>query len=139
MTEIDEKILVREIGKLAGCFGGPGAKLAARFLPVEEREVAIEINANVATVRASTSELLQTIGRLIDDSASQNMAATLSAVVGSGHMNLNPTIVHVEFTALSQASSKVVIRCIAKEGLVKQDSAAKALERIKNLLLSEYA
>ena len=43
MSKLEEEILVREIGKLGGFFGGFGARLAAKRLPVEEYETTIDI------------------------------------------------------------------------------------------------
>jgi len=54
-------------------------------------------------------------------------------------MNLNPTIVQMQFAEASPISTNVIIRALAKEGIVKQHSAEKAVEIVKNLLLGENA
>jgi hypothetical protein len=139
MTQSEEKVLTREIGKLAGFFGGFGARFMAKRLPVEECEASIIVAANVDDVRASVYEALNSAGRLTDAFASQATGDRLSAIVGSGYMNLNPTIVHVGLTESSQASTRISVRAIAKEGVVKQHSAAKAVERIRTLLANRHA
>ena len=139
MTNLENEILVREIGKLAGFFGGFGARAAARRLPVEQYEIKIEVPLAAGEVRIRTSQVLRSLGVLVDDFALETEPDTLSAVVGSGHMNLNPTIVHVQFVGASDNSSQLAIKGIAKEGIVKQDSARKAVERIIALLSDKDA
>ena len=131
MTETEEKVLVREIGKLAGFLGGFGARLAARRLPVEESETSVEVAANRDDVRASVSSILQGMGRLTNEFASETTSDSISAIVGSGHMNLNPTIVHVRLAESSNSSTRLLVRALAKEGMVKQHSAERAIRNIR--------
>lgn len=138
MTKTENSVLVREIGKLAGFFGGFGARLAARRLPVEESVASLTIPANKARVQAGVSEILSSVGRLTDEFASETPEDCLSAIVGSGQMNLNPTIVHVHVVESSGDTTLLSMRALAKEGLVKQQSAQRALERIKILLIDRY-
>jgi hypothetical protein len=135
MSKLEEEILVREIGKLGGFFGGFSARLAAKRLPVEEYETTIDVETNVREARARIAQVLQSVGKLIDDFATESANGSILAVVGSGHMNLNPTIIHVRCIRISQDSSQLSIKGVAKEGMIKQNSAAKAVERIKALLL----
>jgi hypothetical protein len=60
---------------------------------------------------------------------------TLAAVIGSGFMNMNPAVVTVEVVPTSDDLSKVSIRGVAKEGLIKQRAGEKAARRIGDLLL----
>jgi len=62
----------------------------------------------------------------------------LSVVSGSGCLNLNPTIVSLAILPLD-SGVRVSVRAIAKEGLLKQDSARKAVEKVKELLQRRYA
>jgi hypothetical protein len=124
---------------LAGFFGGFGARIAAKRLPTEEVEINVSVNAGVNDVRASVSQVLCGMGRLSDDFDSENKRGSISAIVGSGHLNLNPTIVHVMFVESTQALTHVSIRAVAKEGLVKQHSAKKAAENIRNLLSNGHS
>lgn len=134
MNKIEDEVLVRELGKLVGFFAGFGARAAARTLPTEEYETTFDLKANADVAMALATRTLQSIGKLTDDFSSSNQAGTISAIVGSGQMNLNPTVVHVSLNELSKDSCRVSIRGLAKEGLIKQQSAIKAVERIQQLL-----
>jgi len=139
MTQTEETVLVRELGKLAGFLGGFGARLAARRLPVEESVTSMALAATKADVQASLCEILGSIGTLTDEFASETLPNCMSAIVGSGQMNMNPTIVHVQVIESSEVATLLFIRALAKEGLVKQQSAQRAIERIKTLLSNRYA
>jgi hypothetical protein len=138
ITQTEETVLVREIGKLVGFFAGFGARFAARRLPVEERVTSMVLAGDTADVRANVREILESIGTLTNEFDSANPRDRISAIVGSGHMNLNPTIVHVQIDS-SEGATVLTIRALAKEGLVKQESAQRAIERIETLLTNRYA
>ena len=139
MTKTEDQVLVREIGKLAGFLGGFGTRIAARRLPVEEAEDLLVVDAPLTSVSGNVLLILQSIGRMTDEFASEKTTDTISAIVGSGHMNLNPTIVHVRFIESSDQSTTISLRALAKEGLVKQQSAKRATERILALISTRYA
>lgn len=137
VSKIEEDILVKEIGKLGGFFGGFGARIAARRLSTEEHEMPIQIHVDAVEARAITSRVLKNLRARADSMLdSSEMTGGISAIVGSGHMNLNPTIVRIQFCEASASTTIVLVRTLAKEGLIKQNSAEKAAERIKNLLLN---
>ena len=138
MTQTEEKVLVREIGKLAGFVGGFGARFAARSLPVEESFDSMAVDAGKGDVEAALREILGSIGKPTAEFASETPAGSISAIVGSGNMNLNPTIVHVQVVESSPSTTNVSLRALAKEGLIKQHSAARAVERIRELLSTRY-
>lgn len=139
MTTTEDTVLVREIGKLAGFLGGFGARSAARRLPVEESVASLTVAANKAEVQAGVAEIFSNIGKLTDEFASETPEDCLSAIVGSGQMNLNPTIVHVHIVESSGDTTLLSLRALAKEGLMKQQSAQRAIERIKTLLLDRWS
>jgi hypothetical protein len=128
MSDLESKILARELGKL----GGFGAKWAARFLPTVPFEATIEVSAVPANVRATVMSLLSELGHT-DPSLPE-----LSVITSSGNMNLNPTIITFAI-APSDSGARVSIRAVAKEGIVKQESAKKAVERLTDLLQKRYA
>ena len=139
MTEREERVLVRELGKLAGFFGGFGARFAARRLPVEESEASIAVADGSTDVRTSLAGILRGIGAITNEFAAETPMDSISAIVGSGHMNLNPTIVHVRIVESSDATTLLFFLAIAKEGLMKQQSAQRAIERITTLVSNRYA
>src|SRR5204863_8715038 len=123
MSDVASKILVTELGKL----GGIGARIAARFLPDVPHEHVFDVAAPPEDVRATVASILNAIG------ATRPELPDNSVVCGSGRLNLNPTIVSVTVTPSSSGAS-VRVHAVAKEGLSKQDSAKKAVERITQLL-----
>jgi hypothetical protein len=132
MGRADDDILVQEIGKLAGLFGGFGARAAAKRLPTEEYQALIELDGALSPVREKALQILRREGRILDQKNAEH--DSLSAVVGSGHLNLNPTIIHVKLSATSAERTQLSLRGVAKEGLLKQDSARRAVEKITALL-----
>ena len=123
MDDVASKILVTELGKL----GGIGARIAARFLPDVPHECVFDLAAPPEDVRAAAAAILTEIGTRRPELPEN------SVVCGSGRLNLNPTIVSVTVTS-SASGASVRVHGIAKEGLSKQDSAKKAVERITQLL-----
>jgi len=80
--------------------------------------------------------LIAELGKHVPELKSDENAGLFTAVVGSGRLNLNPTIVSVQIHALDSRTS-VFIRAVANEGAIKQHSARTAVERIKPALLGE--
>ena len=138
MTKTEAKVLVREIGKLV-IIGGFGARIVARRLPVEEIKDLLVIPFPISNVRAKVFSVLHSVGTITDEFVAERPIDTISAIVGSGNMNLNPTIVHVRITQSSDTSTTLSFQALAKEGLIKQQSAKRAIERIETLISNEYA
>jgi hypothetical protein len=122
MRDAASKILVSELGRL----GGIGARIAARFLPDVSHEELYEIASPVEDTRAAAAALLAEIG------TSRAALSDHSVVCGSGHYNLNPTILSVTVTP-SASGASVHVHAVAKEGALKQDSAKKAVDRFVSI------
>jgi len=116
-----------------GKLGGFGARLAARFLPSVLYDASFELSASAGAVTARALSMFNEIGQPVAALRNQPEQGLLAAVVGSGRLNLNPTLVQVRIEPAG-SGSKVTIRAVAKEGLVRQDSAKQAVERIKDWL-----
>jgi hypothetical protein len=153
-----DEILVRELAKLSdkaaelgGKLGGPaaeglesaaklggslGVKLVARRLPTECSQKELKLRSDAKTALSAVYDYLTDHGRMIEDDDAQGDASfpRLSAVIGSGFFRLNPTIVHVEITHAGPASCTVQLSAAAKEGLIKQRSAEKAVDRLAAVL-----
>ena len=56
-------------------------------------------------------------------------------MIGAGSMNLNPAVVDLAITANSPLECSVDITAAAKEGRVRQQTAAKAIQRVTEALL----
>ena len=129
MADVETKILSRELGKL----GGFGARWSAKLLPsvAHEVELTFPSGEHIATAVASS---LATLGKPIPELPSVPAAGIFYALVGSGHLNLNPTILRVRVEGQS-----VAIRAVAKEGAIKQHSARLAVERIEQSIRGNAA
>jgi hypothetical protein len=125
MPDIESKILARELGRL----GGFGARWVARFLPSVSFETRLEIEQSLSATVKNVEEMLTNIGRRLPELESDPHAGVFSAVIGSGRLNLNPTIVCIRLRSWGSRTA-VSIRAVAKEGLIKQHSAQGAVERV---------
>jgi len=134
VADLESKILARELGRL----GGFGARWVARFLPSVSFETQLEIEHPPNVTAKKVEGVLTGIGRRIPELDSDPSAGVFNAVIGSGHMGLNPTVVCIQLRSLG-ARTAVSIRAVAKEGLVKQQSARSAVERVKTAILADAA
>jgi len=128
-------ILARELRHL----GGAGAGWVARLLPNNEYEVNTDIEASDRTILDLAEQVLAMEGTLRPDLTKDIGTASVAAIVGSGAGNLNPTIVVVEARSIGANRCRVRIVGIAKEGLIKQLSAEKAVKRIVEQLIARSA
>jgi hypothetical protein len=129
MANLESAILARELGRL----GGIGARWAARFLPSVSHDSTFFVNASTAVVGQRVDGFLREFGRPIPEFPCNPEQGKHSAIVGSGHLNLNPTIVHVQINETNGAAS-VSVRALVKEGKIKQQTAQRLVERIEHLL-----
>jgi hypothetical protein len=147
MSINDDDILVRELGKVGGFllgrspvgkvvgFGGSfGARFAAKFLPTEtySEKLALKISPELALKHGFS--VLTKLGKLQTDSDYKPPHPSLKAVVGSGFMNLNPAVVCLEIQEANSTGCVLTISAAAKEGLIKQHTAAKAVQRVVSTL-----
>ena len=122
-----EAELVR-LGRRGGMDRGLGAKLTARRLRTDRFSATIEAAAPVEAVTSWVVAALGILGRPLGD------GPPLRAVVGAGVRNLNPAIVEVEVGAVGERRTRVVVRGVAKESLLSQRTAAKAVGRVLDAL-----
>lgn len=147
MSKKQDDLLARELGKAgslggkigggaAGAFGGSlGASLAARFLSTEQYQQQVSVSRDVATILAQLYSFFATQGRIADErGASTSQFPKISSVVGSGFLRMNPTVVHVEVVFVDKGSCTLLVSGAAKEGLIKQRSAEKAVNRVVGFL-----
>src|SRR4029077_17863051 len=67
MSDVESKILVRELGRLAGWLGGWGARWAARRLPSVAFETQFEVENSLVETSRQVEGLLNKIGRNIPE------------------------------------------------------------------------
>jgi hypothetical protein len=142
MNDSEDQILARELGKVGGVFGpigSFGSRFSARYLPTERFTGSLRIEKDVRDVLQTVFRALSGMGKMTDQYADPAGPPSLSAIVGSGFLGMNPTLLHVEVVATSDSGSEVSISAAAKEGLIKQRSAAKAVGKFKEELLKAFA
>ena len=131
MVDLESKILARELGQ----FGGFGARWIARHLPSVSFEAHFEIGESSIVVASAVERLLTEVGATVPELVFDAGIGRFGAIVGSGRLNLNPTIVLIQLESVESRTS-VFVRAVAKEGLIKQHSARSAVEQIKATLES---
>ncbi len=138
MGNREDDMLAREhgkIGSLWGMCGSLGASLAARFLPTEQCQEQVNVPRDAATVLTELAAFLASEGRIAgDQEAGTSQCPKLSAILGSGFLRKNPTVVHVQVIGVDNDSCTLLVRGVAKEGLIKQRSAEKVVSRIVEFL-----
>ncbi len=153
MTQQEDDLLARELGKLAnlgaeiGGVPGPvlefagsignscGARFAARHLPTERSQTQVRVKAEPRAVLARLYSFFADNGRVADDlEAGESPYPKLSGVLRSGMLNMNPAVVHAEILGVEGGTCTVLLTAAAKEGLIKQRTAEKAIERVADFL-----
>lgn len=82
----------------------------------------------MATFLASTG------WRAGEDEAGPSEFASLTGVLGAGFFNMNPEAVQVEVLIVTDIACTVRIQAAAKEGLIRQRTAEKAVQRVIDYL-----
>ena len=143
MNNQQEEILVRELGKVGslggkigdGSAGSFGAIFVSRFLPTEQYQQQVSVSRDVSTALTKLVSFLANEGRIASDSeAGTSRYPKVSCVLGSGFLDMNPTLVHVEVIGADDGSCLFLVSGAAKEGLIKQKSAQKAVNRVVQFL-----
>jgi hypothetical protein len=152
-----DQILARELGKVgaigggaggvigggivagtAGALGGAsGAWITSHFLPTESYSRDYLIPCDAGRALAVIVNALAGLGRLQDSSEINSPNPTIEAVIGSGFMKMNPCVLTVEIVSHSGNNTSAVIRGAAKEGLIKQHTAEKAVTRVIEAIEAE--
>lgn len=104
-----------------------------RHLSSEVYEALVEYAGDPAQTVRRSYEVLSELG---EPTASQETVdhPRLRAVIGSGFMRLNPAVVEIDVKPTGSGGSQVSVRAWAKEGLIKQHSAEKAVRRVVGAL-----
>jgi len=144
MSNSDDDILTNELGKVgelggvmgkaAGLGGSLGARFAAKFLPTETYSEKVSLKLAPEKALKLGYSVLAKLGKLQAEDSIKPPYPFLKAVVGSGFLNMNPAVVYLEILEGDSAGCEVTITAAAKEGLIKQRTAAKAVQRVLSKL-----
>ncbi len=124
-------------GRSGGASGGKsGATRAAKKLKTFDFKDKIEYNYPITDAISNSYNIVANLPNLIEiiEVDANTDIPYLSAVVGSGFGQMNPTIICLEYVSGNAASTTISISASAKEGLIKQKSAQKAVLCIKEML-----
>jgi len=108
-----------------------GAEMAARTLKEEMYETVLEVGQPLAAVKALIQGAIVQgrNGRLIKQYDGKGFAV-ISGTLGSGFLNMNPAVIISVLKPRGEHATIVLIKGYAKEGLIKQHTARKAVEKI---------
>lgn len=131
MADLEAQILCKQLGRL----GGFGARWVARLLPSVPHEQRIHLNVSSVKALTAIATVFSRIGKSIPEFPPT--PSGFSMITGSGHQDMNPTLVHAQVEQTPQGCN-IVIRAVAKEGAVKQHSAQRAVAKVEAALLAEF-
>ena len=83
--------------------------------------------------------VLQEEGRIEEDVHTSLDTASISGIVGSGFLGLNPALVSVHVIPRDDNGADVIVAGLAKEGLIKQHGGEKAARTIADRLAERLA
>ncbi|MGW5465995.1 hypothetical protein [Streptomyces sp. NPDC003996] len=144
----EDEILARALGQvgaaggaLGGGYGGGlggrlGSWFTARFLKTESQEAELTLHLPLSAAAERVQDVLTEMRHPIIQNSLKVMSGQkrITAIAGGGVSNLNPVVITVKLTASGGRSTALKIRTAAKEGLIKQRSAAKAMKKFVGLL-----
>ena len=119
------------LGAIGGSVAGKlGASWAASKLPTDEVHDDVILKDNLQNSMVKVLNSLSSMGT-ITESSQYTDYPVISAVCGSGAFNMNPAVLCVEFVEVNETETKLFISGYAKEGLIKQRTAIKAINKLK--------
>jgi outer membrane lipoprotein SlyB len=119
-------------GAASGAAGGAlGAKIGNKLLKDSGHEESIELDE-------PADAALRRVVKALDDAGeirpTESDAPGARAVIGSGFLSMNPAVVDASLEPIDDKRTRVVLRASAKEGLIKQKTAEKAIEQVSSAL-----
>jgi hypothetical protein len=123
----ESEILASEVGKL----GGIGARWVARLLPTNSADAELTVALSPDRVRQI---ILGILGTSVSPATASSPSDPVRAVVGSGHLSLNPALLSITITSHGSTDTRIAVRGAAKEGLVKQRGGEEVTARFMSQL-----
>lgn len=138
LSQNDDKTLNHEFGKFMGKFGVPasgqlGAQLAAKFLPKNTYQLAMDVATDPTSVLKIVTDILTMRGELLNTQNTSELWE-VKAIIGSGYLNMNPALITVQIHQMPFNQTHITILGSAKEGLIKQRAGEKAVHLIAQCL-----
>jgi hypothetical protein len=143
---LEERILVEALGELGGTAGGlgglfggglagalggrsggrRGAESAARRLKVDRGQESLELTNDPGDALPAVRAVLGSHGQILEHDEIPTAPPQVWALVGAGAGGLNPAVVRVIVEVREGGGSRLLIRAVAKEGLIKQRAGQKS-------------
>jgi hypothetical protein len=121
-------------GKTGSSGGSHAVQFTTKFLPTETASEKLILGIGVdRALKLGYSVLLKT-GELKSEDGPKAPYPMLKAIVSSGFLNMNPAVIYLEILEGDEKGCEVTVTAAAKEGLIKQHTAAKALQRVVSAL-----
>ena len=144
MPRDPNEILAAELKKLAVKTSKKktGAELVswvAKKLPNDAFQVRLHTQADPESVLKAACDVLREEGRIEEDVETSADAASISGIVGSGFLGMNPALVTVYVIPGDDEAADVIVAGVAKEGLIKQRGGEKAAKSIAARLTKRLA
>lgn len=114
----------------AGLTAGLGAKFGERFLPTERYSEKLNLSLPPDKALKRGYSVLAKMGALEEQAGEQAPYPFLRAVVRSGFLAMNPAVVYFEILDGDASGCEIIISGAAKEGLIKQQTAQKAVQSV---------
>jgi len=147
MMDDDDDLLAQELGKIGGLAGevvgilhGVGTmsgtpislsvQAVTRFLPTEIFSEQLLLNVPADKALRLGFAILSRLGELQKKGTEDAPYPFLKAVVKAGFFNMNPSVIYFEILQGDSSSCTVTLTGAAKEGLIKQKIAEKAVQRV---------
>ena len=128
------------LSSLGGVRGGySGSRWVAGLLRTIEYRECMKLPCSPEKAMQSAVSVLASMPSFNDwiHDAPHSTVPFFAALVGSGFWNMNPTIVCLEVVPADNGNTDVHIAAMAKEGLINQNSAEKAVKTLRELLCRE--
>ncbi len=126
-------------GALGGRAGGrAGARWMSRRLRVDSAELTLDLAASTQRIVRAATDILRDEGEVTEGSFADGDEEAVRGVVGAGALSMNPAVVRVHATPLGAEVSRVSVRALAKEGLIKQRAGQDAAVRIRDHLTKAF-
>jgi hypothetical protein len=128
----EDELLALAVGGAYGRGGERGARLLKKKNVLE---IPLDLSQSPEQVRARAVEAIGKTARDLDRPGAAEGEVCVIGIIGSGSMNMNPTVVMVTISSTPNGS-RVTVRGAAKEGLLfKQRAGEKAARRIADALI----
>ena len=104
-----------------------------RFLPTKSCQVAVKSSFSRSDCIILLREAFHSWGHVVRDDL-ESLEPVILALVGSGVCNMNPTVLEASLGHSDNGETEVLLTAHAKEGLIRQRTAEKAIARYRPIL-----